>query len=375
MKIETLSVHAGRKVDPNTKAVTPPIYLSTTYERETNGEYPKGYNYIRNNNPNRESLEKCLAELEGGAEGIAFSSGSAAAMSIFQTLSPGDHVIATDDIYHGTRKLLKTFETWGITSTFIDMTKPEEVKKAISKNIKLFWIESPTNPLLKIIDIKRISDLAHENNSLVVCDNTWGTPVLQNPFKFDADLIVHATTKYIGGHSDVLGGIVITKKTDSLYEKIRDIQKSGGAVPSPFECWLVLRGIQTLPLRVRAQSESALKIAQFLEKRKKVEAVHYPGLADHPGHAVASKQMSMFGGMISLQVKEGEKEAMKVAGRVKLFTRATSLGGPESLIEHRSSIEGPNSKTPKNLLRLSIGLEHYDDLIEDLLQAIDFNSI
>jgi cystathionine gamma-synthase len=370
MKIETLSVHAGRKVDPNTKAVTPPIYLSTTYERETDGEYPKGYNYSRNSNPNRESLEECLAELEGGAEGMAFSSGSAAAMSIFQTLLPGDHVIATDDIYHGTRKLLKRFEAWNITSTFVDMTKPEEVKKAISKNIKLFWIESPTNPLLKIIDIKNMSDIAHENNSLVVCDNTWGTPVLQNPFKFGADLIVHATTKYIGGHSDILGGIVISKSADLLYEKIRDIQKSGGAVPSPFECWLVLRGIQTLPIRVRAQSESAIKIAQFLSTHKKVEIVHYPGLENHPGYAVASKQMFKYGGMISLQVKGGEKEAMAVASKVKLFTRATSLGGPESLIEHRASIEGPESKTPKNLLRLSIGLEHPEDLIEDLSQAL-----
>jgi cystathionine gamma-synthase len=370
MKIETLSVHAGRKVDPNTKAVTPPIYLSTTYERETDGEYPKGYNYSRNSNPNRESLEECLAELEGGAEGMAFSSGSAAAMSIFQTLLPGDHVIATDDIYHGTRKLLKRFEAWNITSTFVDMTKPEEVKKAISKNTKLFWIESPTNPLLKIIDIKSISEIAHVNNSLVVCDNTWGTPVLQNPFKFGADLIVHATTKYIGGHSDILGGIVISKSADLLYEKIRDIQKSGGAVPSPFECWLVLRGIQTLPIRVRAQSESAIKIAQFLSTHKKVEIVHYPGLENHPGYAVASKQMFKYGGMISLQVKGGEKEAMAVASKVKLFTRATSLGGPESLIEHRASIEGPESKTPKNLLRLSIGLEHPEDLIEDLSQAL-----
>ena len=371
MKIETLSVHAGRKIDPNTKAVTPPIYLSTTYERETNGEYPKGYNYTRNNNPNRESLEKCLAELEGGAEGIAFSSGSAAAMSIFQTLSPGDHIIATDDIYHGTRKLMMAFNAWNITSTFVDMTKPEEVKKAILDNTKLFWIESPTNPLLKVIDIKNISDIAHENNSLVVCDNTWGTPVLQNPFKFGSDLIVHATTKYIGGHSDVLGGIVITKKADLLCEKIRDIQKSGGAVPSPFECWLVLRGIQTLPLRVRAQSGSALRIAQFLKTNKKIEAVHYPGLEDHPRHAIASKQMFEYGGMISIQVKGGEKKAMKVVSKVKIFTRATSLGGPESLIEHRASIEGPESKTPKNLLRLSIGLEHYEDLIEDLSQALD----
>ncbi len=371
MKIETLSVHAGRNVDPNTKAVTPPIYLSTTYEREKTGEYPKGYNYSRNNNPNRESLEKCLAQLEGGAEGVAFSSGSAAAMSIFQTLSPGDHVIATDDIYHGTRKLLKNFEKWNISYSFVDMTNIDAVKKVILKNTKLFWIETPTNPLLKIIDIKNISELAHKNNSTVVCDNTWGTPVLQNPFNFGADLILHATTKYIGGHSDILGGIVISKAADDLYQNIRDIQKSGGAVPSPFECWLVLRGIQTLPLRVRAQSESAMKIAQFLSTHKKTEAVHYPGLESHAGNKLASQQMKMFGGMISVQIKGGEKEAMSVASKVKIFTRATSLGGPESLIEHRASVEGPETKTPKNLLRLSIGLEHFEDMIEDLKQALE----
>jgi cystathionine gamma-synthase len=375
MKIETLAVHAGRNVDPNTKAVTPPIYLSTTFERQSDGEYPKGYNYSRNNNPNRESLEKCLAKLEGGSEGIAFSSGSAAAMSIFLNLYPGDHVIATDDIYHGTRKLFINFEKWNITCSFVNMTKVEEVEKAINNKTKLFWIESPTNPLLKIIDIEKISKIAHKTNAVVVCDNTWGTPILQNPFEFGADLIVHATTKYIGGHSDILGGIVISKKADELYQKIRDTQKSGGAVPSPFECWLVLRGIQTLPLRVRTQSDSALKIAQFLSSHDNVETVHYPGLETHPGHLVAKKQMKMFGGMISFRVKGEEEEAMKVAAKVKLFTRATSLGGSESLIEHRASIEGPESKTPNNLLRLSIGLEHHEDLIADLAQALDQNSI
>jgi cystathionine gamma-synthase len=370
MKIETLAVHAGRKVDPNTKAVTPPIYLSTTFEREEDGEYPRGYNYSRNNNPNREFLEKCLAELEGGFEGIAFSSGSAAALSIIQNLSPGDHIIATDDIYHGTRKLLKNFVKWNVTCSFVDMTNFTEVESAITDKTKLFWVESPTNPLLKIIDIKNISEIAHRNKVIVVCDNTWGTPILQSPFELGADLIVHATTKYIGGHSDILGGIVISKKADELSQKIRDTQKSTGAVPSPFECWLVLRGIQTLPLRVRAQSDSALRIAQFLSTHSKVETVHYPGLERHPGHLLAKKQMKMFGGMISFQVKGGEKEAMTVAAKVKLFTRATSLGGPESLIEHRASIEGPESKTPKNLLRLSIGLEHHEDLMADLTQAL-----
>ena len=370
MKIETLAVHAGRNVDPNTKAVVPPIYLSTTFEREVNGEYPQGYNYTRNNNPNRESLEKCLAKLEGGTTGIAFSSGSAAAMSIIQNLSPGDHIVATDDIYHGTRKLFRNFEKWNVTCSFVDMTNLKGVEGAINDKTKLFWVESPTNPLLKIIDIGSIAKIAHGNNSVVVCDNTWGTPVLQNPFEFGADLIVHATTKYIGGHSDILGGIVISKNANELSQKIRDTQKSEGAVPSPFECWLVLRGIQTLPLRVRTQSDSALKIAQFLSTHNKVETVYYPGLEKHPSHLLARKQMKMFGGMISFQVKGDEKEAMKVAAKVKLFIRATSLGGLESLIEHRASIEGSESKTPKNLLRLSIGLEHHEDLIADLRQAL-----
>lgn len=370
MKIETLSVHAGRSVDPNTKSVTPPIYLSTTFEREINGEYPKGYNYSRNNNPNRESLEKCLAKLEGGQEGIAFSSGSAASMSIFQSLKSGDHVIATDDIYHGTKKLLKSFEKWDIKSTFVDMTDLENVRSAITSKTNLFWIETPTNPLIKIIDIEQISELAHKNNSIVVCDNTWATPILQNPFEFGTDLIVHATTKYIGGHSDILGGIVIAKNNSNKSEQIREIQKSGGAVPSPFECWLVLRGIQTLPLRVRAQSDSAMKTADFLNSHKGVDKVYYPGLQNHNGHSIAKRQMKMFGGMVSIEIKGGEKEAIAVASKVKIFTRATSLGGPESLIEHRASIEGPESKTPKNLLRLSIGLEHHEDLIEDLNQAL-----
>lgn len=371
MKIETLSVHSGRKIDPGTKAVIPPIHLSTTFEREKDGSYPKGHNYTRNSNPNREALEKCLAALEGGEEGIAFSSGSAAAMSIFQTLKPGDHVIATDDIYHGTKKLLKSFERWNVTSSFVDMTDLKGLKKSVSKNTRLFWIETPTNPLLKIIDIEKISALARSIKAKVICDNTWGTPILQSPFKLGANLVLHATTKYIGGHSDVLGGIVISKKKDKMYEQIREIQKSGGAVPSPFDCWLTLRGIQTLPVRIKTQSESAMNIARFLESHKKVEAVYYPGLKSHPGHLRARKQMNLFGGMISFLVKGKAKDAMRTAAKVKIFTRATSLGGPESLIEHRASIEGPESKTPDNLLRLSIGLEHYEDLIADLKQALD----
>ena len=370
MKLETIAVHSGRNVDSSTGAVTPPIHLTTTFEREANGEYPKGFNYSRSNNPNRESLEKCLAELEDGSVAAAFSSGSAATMSILQSLSPGDHVIACDDIYHGTRHLIKLFEEWRIKSSFVDLVKIKNLKSEIRKVTKLIWIETPSNPLLKIIDLKKVSDTAHHAGAIVVCDNTWATPVLQSPFKFGIDLIMHATTKYIGGHSDILGGAVISKSDNKFFQKIREIQKSGGAVPSPFECWLTLRGVQTMPLRVRAQSESAMQVAEFLNSHSKVSKVHYPGLAKHPEHPLASVQMKLYGGMISFEVKGGKDDAMNVASKVKLFTRATSLGGPESLIEHRASVEGPETKTPQSLLRLSVGLEHPDDLIEDLEQAL-----
>ena len=369
MKIETISVHAGRKVDPATGAVIPPIYLSTTYERGKNGDYLKGYNYSRSNNPNRESLEQCLAELENGILAAVFSSGSAAAMSILQSLKPGDHIIAPEDIYHGTKHLIRLFEKWNISSTFVDMTNISDIEKAFQKSTKLIWIETPSNPLLKIIDIKKIADKAKKKDVITVCDNTWATPILQQPLELGADLVIHATTKYIGGHSDILGGAVISKEENNTFAFVREIQKSGGAVPSPFECWLVLRGIQTLPLRIREQSKSAMMIAQFLESRDEVEAVHYPGLKEHPGYELAKEQMQLSGGMLSFQVRGDKNDTLRLAANTNLFTRATSLGGPESLIEHRASIEGPGTKTPQNLLRLSIGLEHPDDLIEDLTQA------
>ena len=370
MRIETIAVHAGRKPDPATGAVTQPIHLSTTFEREPDGEYPKGYVYARSNNPNREALEKCLAELEDGKSCAVFSSGSAGTMSVLQSLSAGDYIIASDDLYHGTRRLMKLFEKWGLRTTFVDMTNLKSFSNSFGKKTKLVWVETPSNPLLKIIDLEKISEIAHKTKAVVLCDNTWATPILQRPFAFDADLILHATTKYIGGHSDILGGAVIAKEESELMESVKEIQKSGGAVPSPFECWLVLRGIQTLPLRVRAQSESALQIAEFLNGHGSVNRVYYPGLPTHPGHPLASVQMRQFGGMVSFEVKGGKENAMKAASNVKLFTRATSLGGPESLIEHRASVEGPDSKTPQNLLRLSIGLENPGDLIEDLGQAL-----
>jgi len=372
MRIETLAVHAGHRVDPATGAVAPAIYLSTTFERQADGSYPQGYNYIRDNNPNREALEECLCELEGGVAAAAFSSGSAATMSIFQALQAGSHVIAPLDAYSGTSSLLReVFVPWNLSVTFVDMTNPAAVEQALEPNTRLIWVETPSNPMLKITDIGKISDIAHQANLVCVCDNTWATPMGQNPFKWGADLVVHSTTKYLGGHSDVMGGVAITKVENDLFKRIVKIQKIGGAVASPFDSWLVLRGIQTLPYRMRAHSENAIAVATFLSEHPKVETVYYPGLQHHPGYEIAKQQMQLFGGMLSFQVRGGRENAFAVAAKVKLFTRATSLGGVESLIEHRASIEGVGTKTPDNLLRVSVGLEHPDDLIEDLAQALD----
>jgi cystathionine gamma-synthase len=370
-RIETLAIHAGRTVDPATGAVVPPIYLSTTFERSPDGTYPQGYNYIRDNNPNREVLENCLCELEGGVAAAAFSSGSSATMSVFQALSPGDHIIAPLDAYSGTSTLLREILVpWGLEVTFADLTDVIQVEKAVQKNTQLIWVETPSNPLLKITDLRKIADIAHQSNAICVCDNTWATPIGQNPLTLGADLVVHATTKYLGGHSDVLGGVVIAKHETDFFNKIKRIQKTGGAVASPFDCWLTLRGIQTLPYRMRAHSENAIKVANFLSTHPQIERVHYPGLKQHPGHEIAASQMQIFGGMLSIQVKGGREKAFDILAKVKIFTRATSLGGVESLIEHRASIEGLGTKTPENLLRLSIGLEHPEDLIDDLAQAL-----
>jgi cystathionine gamma-synthase len=291
-------------------------------------------------------------------------------MSILQALTPGDHVLAHVDAYYGTTRLLREiFLRWGLQADFVDMSDLAAVKKALRPNTKLAWMETPSNPLLKIVDLAAISKIVHDAGALSVCDNTWA-PVLQRPFDLGADFIMHSTTKYFGGHCDVLGGILVAKQDNDLFQGIRGIQYEGGAVPSPFDCWLILRGMRTLPWRMRAHSENAAKVAQFLSKHRNVERVHYPGLAGHPGHDIAKKQMSMFGGMLSLEVRGGRDAAMKVANSTKIFTRATSLGGVESLIEHRASIEGPGTQSPEGLLRLSIGLENADDLIEDLDQAL-----
>ena len=371
MRLETLAIHAGARPDPATGAIAPPLYLSTTFERAADGSYPRGYIYTRHGNPNREALEEAMAALEGGAVAVAFASGSAAAFAVLQTLSPGDHVIAPRDLYHGLARLFREIATgWGISLSFVDLTDPLAVEAAIRSNTRMIWVETPSNPMLRITDIARVAAMAHAVGALCICDNTLATPVLQRPLALGADGVVHSATKYLGGHGDAMGGVVVLKADSDFARRLREIQITGGAVLSPFESWLILRGLRTLPYRMRAHSENAMRVATFLTRHPAVEAVHYPGLPGHPGHAVAARQMSMFGGMVSFQVRGGRDAAFQVAARVRLFTRATSFGGPESLIEHRASIEGPETTTPDNLLRLSIGLEHPDDLIEDLEQAL-----
>ena len=371
MNIETAAARAAHHIDPESGAILAPIQPSTTFERAPDGEYPGGYIYSRTGNPNRQQLEDILTTLEGGAACAAFSSGSAASASVFQALGAGDHVIAPNDCYHGTRAILRdVFARWGLQVTFTDVTDPEQVRQAIRPNTRLIWVETPSNPMLKVTDIRRTSEIAHEAGALCVCDNTWATPMLQRPLQLGADAVVHSTTKYISGHSDVMGGAVIAAGESEFFDRVRQVQATYGAVPSAFDCWLTLRGIRTLHLRMSAHCENARTVASFLSEHPRVEAVHYPGIAAPDERAVAESQMSDFGGMLSFQVIGGKQEAMEVAANLRLFTRATSLGGTESLIEHRASVEGPDTRTPDNLLRVSVGIENADDLIADMAQAL-----
>jgi len=374
VKIETLAVHAGRRNDPATGAVAQPLYLSSTYERETDGSYPRGFEYSREGNPNRAALETCLTALEGGLESLAFSSGLAAITACIHAMEPGDHVLASSDVYYGMRMVSsKVFAKWPVETTYVDMRDLDAVRAAIRPgSTRLIWLETPSNPLLQVLDLAAIADIAHEANAICVCDNTFATPVLQRPMEHNVDMVMHSTTKYINGHSDVIGGALVTKNGNYVFERARIFQQTGGAVPSPFDCWLTMRGIETLPYRVRGQSANALALAKFLSTHPKVEAVHYPGLESHLSHELAKRQMQGgFGGMLSVQVKGGKPEAMGVAARTHLFIRATSLGGTHSQLEHRASVEGRNTKTPQNLLRVSVGLEHIDDLIADFEQALE----
>ncbi len=375
MNFETIAAQAAHQIDPATGAVAPPIYLSTTFERDADGEYSRGFVYSRSDNPNRRALEQCLAMLEGGEESdavsAAFASGSAATAAVFQALSPGDHVIAPDDCYHGTSRMLREiFAPWGLETSFVDMSDDEEVERSVRPNTRLIWVETPSNPLLKITDIARMASIADAAGAICACDNTWASPMLQRPLSLGAHLVVHSATKYLSGHEDVTGGAVVGSADSAFLQRVRLIQNLCGAVPSPFDCWLTLRGIRTLPARMPTHSANAGRLARFLQDHPRVAAVHYPGLPDHPGHEIAARQMSDFGGMLSFQVASGRDAAMEVAARVRLFVRATSLGGTQSLIEHRASIEGPDTKTPDDLLRVSVGLENVDDLVADLAQAL-----
>ena len=369
--IETAAVHAGRKPDPATGAVTQAISTSTTFERDRDGEFSRGYTYVRDNNPNRGALEDCLCALEGGAEAVAFSSGMAAAYAVFQALSPGDHVILHRDMYYGVRELIHgVFARWGLTHTVVDMRDSVQVRQSCRPQTRLLWLETPTNPLIEVVAIAPMAQVAREVGALLLCENTFATPALQRPLELGADLVVHSLTKYLSGHSDSMGGTVVVKQRGEFSQRLREFQQTGGAVLAPFDCWLTLRGIETLPVRMRAHCENARRVAEFLSGHEKVGAVHFPGLAADPGHEAAAKQMRDFGGMLSFEIRGGRAEAFAVAARLKVITRATSLGGTHSLIEHRASIEGPQTRAPESLLRLSVGLEDADDLVADLEQAL-----
>ena len=370
MRIETIAIHEGNKSDSSDKAVIQPITLSTTFERGLDGSYPGGHVYTRASNPNRSSLENVVAKLERGVEAAAFSSGNAAGSAIFQALEPGSHIIAPEDMYHGLRNLLKEVYAGVLEVDFVDLSNLATVYDSIKENTKLIWIETPSNPLLKVTDIRGICSIAQEMKVLVCCDNTFATPVFQLPLALGADFVMHSSTKYMGGHSDVLGGILVTKELAPFWSKIRSVQSLSGAVPSPFDCYMTVRGIKTLPYRMRGHAENARKIASFLNAHPSVEKVYYPGLNEHEMHEIAASQMSDFGGMMSFTIHGSEAQTRDTAAKLRVFTQATSLGGVESLVEHRASVEGPDTRTPSNLLRLSVGLEHSDDLIADLAQAL-----
>lgn len=373
LKDRTRAIQASLGHDIKSNPVSNSITLSSIFIRNKDGSYEGDFGYSRASNPNRKILERAIAELEYGEEAIAFASGMAAITAVFQTLKPGEHCIIPDDVYFNVTLLEEDIlSDWGWEFTRVDASDPANIEKAIQPNTRLIWLESPSNPLLKITDIRAVCELVNDKEILVAVDNTWPSPVLMNPLELGADISVHSTTKYFGGHSDVLGGCVVLKEKGALAEKIRNLQIICGAVPAPFDCWLVTRGIQTLPLRMRAQTENAQKLAEFLNDHLEIEDVFYPGLESHPGHEVARKQMKNgFGAMISVLIKKGEQAAKDVVHRLELFTPASSLGGVESLVEHRRSVEGDRSTAPTNLVRISVGIEDSEDLINDWKQALE----
>jgi len=377
LRLESLAIHAGQEPDPITGAVMPPIVLASTFAQKSPGQH-SGFEYARTDNPTRRTLEHCAAALEGGAHGLAFSSGCAAMTTLLLTLEPGDHVLACDDVYGGTHRIMeRVMRPKGIDVSWVDLTDLDAVEGALTDETKLVWIESPTNPLLKVIDIAGVAERAHAKGVMVGVDNTFATPMLQRPLSLGADVVLHSTTKYLNGHSDVVGGMLITSD-DSLNEQLRFLQNSVGAVQSAFDSFLVLRGLKTLPVRMARHCESALELAKWLSDQPGVTKVIHPGLESHPQHAVAAKQMSAFGGMISVEIDGGLPASRAFLENTKLFTLAESLGGVESLIEHPALMTHGAVPPEKRaalgisdgLIRLSVGLEALDDLRADLERAL-----
>ncbi|HEY9293877.1 MAG TPA: cystathionine gamma-synthase [Microlunatus sp.] len=374
---ETLAIHAGQEPDPTTGAVVPPIYATSTYAQDGVGGLRSGYEYSRSGNPTRTALEECLAALEGGVRGLAFASGLAAEDAVIRALTkPGDQVLLPNDVYGGTyRQFAQLHQRWGLEVTPVPITDPQAVGAAITPGkTTLVWLETPTNPLLNVADIAAISELAHAAGATVVVDNTFATPYLQQPLRLGADVVVHSTTKYCGGHSDVVGGALITADVD-LGERLAWHQNAIGGVAGPFDAWLVLRGLKTLAVRMDRHCANAVRIAEHLDHHPAVAEVFYPGLPSHPGHELAARQMRAFGGMISFRVAAGEQAALDACARTKIFTLGESLGGVESLIEHpgrmtHMSVSGTALEVPPDLIRLSVGIESVEDLIIDLDQAL-----
>jgi len=374
---ETLAIHAGQEADPLTGAVVPPVYLTSTFKQDGVGGRRGGYEYSRSANPTRTALEECLAALEGGARAMAFASGMAAEDCLLRTVcAPGDHVLIPDDAYGGTYRLFaRVLSAWGVQYTVVPIVDAAAVRDALAATqAKLIWAETPTNPLLNIADIAELAHVAHEAGARLAVDNTFASPYLQRPLELGADFVVHSTTKYLGGHSDVVGGALITAE-DGIAEQIAYTQNATGAVPGPFDAWLTLRGIKTLAVRMDRHCANAMRIAEMLVDHPAVAEVFYPGLPTHPGHKTALAQMRAFGGMVSFRLHAGEQAAVDAVGRTRLFTLAESLGGVESLIEHpgrmtHASVAGSELEVPADLIRCSVGIEDCDDLIEDLRQAL-----
>ena len=367
----TLAVHAGNEADPATGAVSPPIHLATTFRHGPAGERIAGYEYQREGNPTNDRLRDALKALEGGEEALTFASGMAAMTTLLESLPAGSRVLFPDDCYSGLRMLFSEFlPERGLVVETVDMADLDAVRAACATPLAVLWIETPSNPLLKVCDIAALAEIGHAAGALVIADNTFATPLLQRPLALGADIVMHSTTKYFGGHSDVLGGALVFGRDDGFAKKVAHRLHVTGAVLAPFSAWLTLRGCRSLGARMAMHCANARRLAEFLATHPAVERVNWPGLPAHPGHAVAAKQMRDFGAMLSVELRGGREAALAVAGRLRIFTNATSLGGCESLVEHRASVEGPNPRSPQNLLRVSVGLEDGDDLVADFQQAL-----